>query len=64
LVRRPTLRLPHIYCYFEYHKQPYEKTAFYTETKPSNGNVPYYTEIATYNEVRKRSRKLGIKYFG
>jgi hypothetical protein len=55
---------PHIYCFFDRKKQPYEKTAFYTETKPSSGNPPFYTEIADYDEVRKRSRKLGIKHFG
>ena len=55
---------PHIYCYFDRKKQPYERTAFYTETKSSIGNRPFYTEIASYDEVRKRSRKLGINYFG
>jgi hypothetical protein len=55
---------PHIYCYFDRKRQPYEKTAFYIETKPQNGNAPFFTEVATYDEVRKRSRKLGIRYFG
>lgn len=55
---------PHIYCFFDWKKQPYEKTAFYTETKPFSGNPPFFTEVATYDDVRKRSKKLGINNFG
>jgi hypothetical protein len=55
---------PHIYCYFDRRKEPYERTAFYVETKPHSGNRPFYTEVATYDEVRKLSRKLGLPNSG
>jgi hypothetical protein len=53
---------PHIYCFFDRKKQPYEKIAFYTETRPEDMQ-PFYTELAPYDEVRKRSRKRGLQDF-
>ena len=50
---------PHLYCYFDARrKEPYEKVAF-CEKREMNG-IPYYTEVASYDAVRKRSRKRGI----
>jgi hypothetical protein len=54
---------PHIYCFFNRRKEPYEHTGFYPETEPRDG-PPFYTEIATYEEVRCRSLPLGISHFG
>ena len=52
---------PHIYCYFDARRnEPYEKVAF-CEERDLDGN-PFYTEIVSYPAVRKRSRKLGLKY--
>lgn len=54
---------PHIYCYFEHGKQPYEKVAFYVEhDHPVQGLPPFYQEFANYDEVRKRSAKAGLKF--
>jgi hypothetical protein len=50
---------PHIYCYFDHKKgQPYEKMAFCEERELNK--MPYYTEIAAYEPIFKRSKKLGI----
>jgi hypothetical protein len=52
---------PHIYCYFDARrKEPYEKTAFCEQRHLDH--ITYYTEIAPYDAVRKRSRKLGLTY--
>jgi hypothetical protein len=48
---------PHIYCFFSYRKEPYQYVAYYTETTPPNG-LPFYTEVATYESVRRLSKKL------
>lgn len=55
---------PHIYCYFDARKkQPYEELVLCEERKRLD--MPsYYHEIAKYDEVRRRSEKLGIRYFG
>jgi len=47
---------PHIYCYFNYKKQPYEHLGFYTETVPPGG-LPFFTEVVAYKEVRKLKTK-------
>jgi len=52
--------LPHIYCFFDRKKEPYEYTAFYAEQTCSSGGLPYYTEIASYDSVHRLSKKLGI----
>ena len=48
---------PHIYCFFSYRKWPYQHVGYYTETTPSYG-LPFYTEVATYESVRRLSKKL------
>jgi hypothetical protein len=53
---------PHIYCFFSHEKEPYEHKGFYTETRPGD-RLPYYTKVAVYEEVRRRSLALGIRYF-
>jgi hypothetical protein len=50
---------PHIYCFFSHRKEPYEHLGYYTETTPSHG-LPFYTEVAPYDMVRRLSKKLGI----
>jgi hypothetical protein len=50
---------PHLYCYFDARrKEPYEKVAF-CEKREMDG-IPYYTEVASYDSVQKRSPKFGI----
>lgn len=47
---------PHIYCHFDAkRKEPYDKLAF-CEQKHSN-DIPFYTEVAEYANVRKHSKK-------
>jgi hypothetical protein len=53
---------PHVYCVFTHNKEPYEHTGFYTKTTPTNG-LPFYTEVAPYEEVRRLSKRLGILDF-
>jgi hypothetical protein len=53
---------PHVYCFFTHKKEPYEHVGFYTEIKPPNG-LPFYTEVASYDQVRRLSRRLGIEHF-
>ena len=50
---------PHIYCFFCYGKEPYEHLGYYTETTPSHG-LPFFTEVAPYDRVRRLSKKLGV----
>ena len=50
---------PHIYCFFCYGKEPYEHFGYYTETTPSHG-LPFFTEVAPYDRVRRLSKKLGV----
>jgi hypothetical protein len=51
---------PHIYCYFDAkRKEPYEALAFY-EKKDFDGR-PYYSEVATLEDVNTLSNKLGIE---
>ena len=52
---------PHIYCYFDgERKQPYEELVFCIE-KCNSGGRPFYVEIASNEQVRKLSKKLGIR---
>ena len=55
-------QFPHIYCFFAHNKEPYEHVGFYTKTVLPN-DLPFYTEIAPYDQVRRRSRRIGTKYF-
>ena len=52
---------PHIYCHLDANRrgEPYEKLAF-CEKRELNG-IPLYTEVCPYEQVRKCSRKLGIR---
>ena len=50
---------PHIYCYFSHHHEPYERPAYFAETVPSHG-IPFYTEVESYQSIRKLSKQLGI----
>lgn len=53
---------PHIYCYFNARrKEPYEKLAFCEENFLNE--IPFYTEIADYDKVRKYSKKKRIEDF-
>jgi hypothetical protein len=55
---------PHVYCFFSYKKEPYEHVGFYEKHIPLSGNgLPFYTEIAPYDQVRRLSRRLGIGHF-
>jgi hypothetical protein len=54
---------PHVYCFFTHkQKEPYEHTGFYTKTTPTNG-LPFYIEVAPYEQVRRLSKRLGIRDF-
>lgn len=51
---------PHIYCWFNSkRKEPYEELVYCVE-KCNPNSVPFYTEIASYDQVRKLSRKFGL----
>lgn len=47
---------PHIYCYFEFKGEPYERLA-YCE-KRTLDHIIYYREIADYHSVLKLTKKL------
>lgn len=49
---------PHIYCYFAFKGEPYERLAF-CERHEING-WPYFVEVADYEPVRKLSKRHGI----
>jgi hypothetical protein len=51
---------PHIYCFFSHRKQPYEHLGYYTQTTPPHG-IPFFTEIATYDSVRRLTKKARRK---
>ena len=57
---------PHIYCWFNNKKVPYERTAIYEKHEPIvEGALPWFKEIADVEDVRRRSRKHGLDgYFG
>jgi hypothetical protein len=46
---------PHVYCYFNYKGEPYERLA-YCEQRTLNECV-YFTEVEDYKKVLKRSKK-------
>jgi hypothetical protein len=55
---------PQVYCFFSYKKEPYEHVGYYKRNIPLSGNaLPYYTEFAAYEPVRRFSRRRGIAYF-
>jgi hypothetical protein len=52
---------PHIFCYFDAHRgQPYASLAYCTEEQNSTG-PKFYMKVADAEEVRKNSKKAGIK---
>ena len=53
---------PHIYCHFSWRGQPYERLAF-CERKSIHPNHYFYTEIASYDEVKLTSSKYGTKAY-
>jgi hypothetical protein len=57
---------PHIYCWFNKKKVPYEHTGFYIRHDPIvEGALPWFEEVADVEDVRRRSRKHGLDgYFG
>jgi hypothetical protein len=57
---------PHIYCWFNNKKVPYEHTAIYERHDPIvEGALPWYKEVADVEDVRRRSKKRGLDgYFG
>ena len=49
---------PHIYCYFDTkNKEPYEDLVF-CEERCNPGGLPFYVDVAPYEEVRRLSKKL------
>jgi hypothetical protein len=46
---------PHIYCYFNFKREPYERIAF-CEQRRLDEHV-YFTDVADYKSVLKRSKK-------
>ena len=57
---------PHIYCWFNNKKVPYERTAIYIKHEPIvEGALPWFEEVANVEDVRRRSIKHGLDgYFG
>ncbi len=57
---------PHIYCWFNNKKVPYENTRIYVRNEPIvAGALPYFTEVADLKDVQRRSKKHGLDgYFG
>lgn len=57
---------PHIYCWFNNKKVPYEYTGIYVEHEPIvEGALPWFEEVADVEDVRRRSIKHGLDgYFG
>jgi hypothetical protein len=51
---------PHIYCYFDQKdKQPYERISF-CERRSLDEHI-YFTEIVSFDDVRRETKKRGIK---
>ena len=56
---------PHIYCWFNNKKVPYQRTWIYTKTDPTTGGLPFFTEVADPEDVKRRNKKHGSdRYFG
>jgi hypothetical protein len=54
-------QFPHIYCYFDFKSQPYERLAF-CERRNLDAHV-YYTDIVDYEDVRRLTKKLKGRAF-
>lgn len=57
---------PHIYCWFNNKKVPYEHTGIYVRHEPIvEGALPWFEQVADLRDVRRRSKKHGLDgYFG
>jgi hypothetical protein len=52
---------PHIYCWFNNKKEPYEDTSIYVKHDPLvKGLLPFFEKVADVEDVRRRSRKQGL----
>lgn len=54
---------PHIYCYFDFSGEPYERKWFADQIDLPHGH-PYFKEIAEYADVSKNNPTEGPLYFG
>lgn len=54
---------PHIYCYFDFDGEPYERKWFAEKIDQPHGH-PYFKKIAEYDEVVRNNPKEGQLYFG
>jgi hypothetical protein len=57
---------PHIYCWCNKKKEPYEHTGIYVRHDPIvEGALPWFEEVADLKDVQCRSKKHGLDgYFG
>jgi hypothetical protein len=55
---------PHIYCWFNNKKVPYEHTGIYVQHDPiSEGALPWFEEVANVEDAKRRSKKHGLDGF-
>jgi hypothetical protein len=55
---------PHIYCWFNNKKVPYERTGIYVQHDPiSEGALPWFEEVAPVEDVKRRSKQHGLDGF-
>jgi hypothetical protein len=48
---------PHVYCYFDFKGEPYERLAYCRKGELSEHHI-FYTEVAEYHSVIERTRRL------
>lgn len=53
---------PHIYCYFDFNGEPYERLWFCEKIEQPHGH-PYFKHIADYNDVVANNPKEGTLHF-
>lgn len=52
---------PHIYCWFNNKRVPYEHTGIYEQHNPIvDGALPWFKEVADLEDVRRRSKERGL----
>jgi hypothetical protein len=51
---------PHIYCFFNIKKEPYEDVGYYAQSESMPGHY-FYTLVADYHDVRKLNKRLGVE---
>lgn len=54
---------PQIYCYFDFHGEPYERKWFCQKIDQPHGH-PYFKHIADYDKVVANNPNEGLLYFG